>query len=120
MRRELTGRANTAVNLVMFTGSFATQWGIGVVVDGARTRWASTPGRACGSRSRWWWAFVLAYGWFARGWRRHAHPVASRPEPLTMHLHILGICGTFMGGIAAIARRPATRSPAATPTSTRR
>ena len=22
-----------------------------------------------------------------------------------MHLHILGICGTFMGGIAAIARR---------------
>ncbi|HET8831934.1 MAG TPA: Mur ligase domain-containing protein, partial [Casimicrobiaceae bacterium] len=22
-----------------------------------------------------------------------------------MHLHILGICGTFMGGIAAIAQR---------------
>jgi UDP-N-acetylmuramate: L-alanyl-gamma-D-glutamyl-meso-diaminopimelate ligase len=22
-----------------------------------------------------------------------------------MHLHILGICGTFMGGIAAIARQ---------------
>ena len=22
-----------------------------------------------------------------------------------MHLHILGICGTFMGGIAAIAKR---------------
>ena len=23
---------------------------------------------------------------------------------LTLHLHILGVCGTFMGGIAAIAR----------------
>jgi UDP-N-acetylmuramate: L-alanyl-gamma-D-glutamyl-meso-diaminopimelate ligase len=35
---------------------------------------------------------------------------ALRPHPsrnrrgLTMHLHILGICGTFMGGIAAIAK----------------
>jgi UDP-N-acetylmuramate: L-alanyl-gamma-D-glutamyl-meso-diaminopimelate ligase len=29
-------------------------------------------------------------------------PSASEPE--FMHLHILGICGTFMGGIAAIAR----------------
>jgi len=23
-----------------------------------------------------------------------------------MHIHILGICGTFMGGIAALANRP--------------
>ncbi len=34
--RELTARANTAANLVMFVGSFATQWGIGLVVDAAR------------------------------------------------------------------------------------
>jgi UDP-N-acetylmuramate-alanine ligase len=37
-----------------------------------------------------------------------------------MNLHILGICGTFMGGIAAIARDSAKTSPAATRTSTRR
>ena len=30
--------------------------------------------------------------------------VARGGGGLTMHLHILGICGTFMGGIAAIAR----------------
>src|SRR4029453_5538799 len=28
----------------------------------------------------------------------------SRNGRLSMHLHILGICGTFMGGIAALAR----------------
>ena len=46
------------------------------------------------------------YAWFVRGWRRHRRarcPSARRPEAL-MHLHILGICGTFMGGIAAIAK----------------
>src|SRR6185369_14950309 len=26
------------------------------------------------------------------------------PLPVSAHLHILGICGTFMGGIAAIAK----------------
>jgi len=29
----------------------------------------------------------------------------SGAAPATMHLHILGICGTFMGGVAALARR---------------
>ena len=28
-----------------------------------------------------------------------------------MHLHILGICGTFMGGIAALARAAAVTAP---------
>ena len=28
----------------------------------------------------------------------------STPPPIRQHIHILGICGTFMGGIAAIAR----------------
>jgi UDP-N-acetylmuramate: L-alanyl-gamma-D-glutamyl-meso-diaminopimelate ligase len=32
-----------------------------------------------------------------------------------MHIHILGICGTFMGGLAALAREAGhTGSPAAT------
>ena len=34
--------------------------------------------------------------------RRITLPSATRIS--RMHLHILGICGTFMGGIAAIAR----------------
>ncbi len=34
--KELAGRANTALNLLMFARGFATQWGIGVVVDAAR------------------------------------------------------------------------------------
>src|SRR5207245_6100489 len=34
---EAAARANTALNLLLFTSSFATQWGIGVVVDAART-----------------------------------------------------------------------------------
>jgi hypothetical protein len=71
--RELTGRVNTAMNLVMFAGSFALQWGIGVIVDAAHA-WLGY-GTADGLRL----AFALALacelatlGWFAYGWRRHA------------------------------------------------
>jgi MFS family permease len=78
--RELAGRTNTTLNLLMFGGSFITQWGIGVVVDAARALWALD--NAGGLRV----AFaivmlgnILTYAWFARGWRRHgvvAHAVA--------------------------------------------
>lgn len=45
-----------------------------------------------------------------RGTRQNADPagVTVRPKRSTlqlMHIHILGICGTFMGGIAVIARQ---------------
>ncbi len=71
--RELTGRANTAMNLMMFAGSFAAQWGIGVVVDAARV----ALGLDAAGGLRFAFALVLAlyvlsYAWFARGWRRHA------------------------------------------------
>ncbi len=33
----------------------------------------------------------------------------ARLTAITMHVHILGICGTFMGGIAAIAREAGHR-----------
>jgi predicted MFS family arabinose efflux permease len=77
--KELTGRANTAVNLVMFTGSFTAQWGIGLVVDAARAGlgYDTTTGLKLA------FAVVLALdvatlAWFAWGWRRqHARTLAS-------------------------------------------
>jgi len=75
--RELTARANTALNLVLFTTSFAMQWGIGVVAD-LSSAWLGTDS-AGGLRI----AFILvaclqglAYAWFVLGWRRFAHPGA--------------------------------------------
>jgi predicted MFS family arabinose efflux permease len=70
---DLAGRANTALNLMMFGGGFVAQWGIGLVVDAARAGFGlDAPG---GLR----FAFalvlalnVIAYLWFAWGWRRHA------------------------------------------------
>jgi hypothetical protein len=78
--RELAARANTALNLMMFGGSFATQWGIGLVVDAARVKL----GLDTAGGLRLGFAVVLAlnvltYAWFARGWRRHAvHAPAAR------------------------------------------
>jgi sugar phosphate permease len=81
--RELAARSNTAFNLLMFTASFAMQWGIGLIVDGARSRFGLDTGAALRL------AFTLvlgidflAYGWFAFGWRRHA-VVAPAAEALT-------------------------------------
>jgi sugar phosphate permease len=69
----LTGRVNTALNLMMFAGSFSAQWGIGLLVDAARA--ALGVDTAGGLR----FAFtlvlgvdVVAYAWFLFGWRRHA------------------------------------------------
>ncbi len=71
--RELAARSNTAVNLVMFAGSFAAQWGIGIVVDMLRA--ASGTDAATALR----YAFILVLvlelvtlAWFAWGWKRHA------------------------------------------------
>ena len=71
--RELAARANTTFNLLMFSGSFVMQWGIGIVVEAARSRLGIDTGRALQL------AFtvvlvldVLAYAWFVLGWRRYA------------------------------------------------
>ena len=63
----------------MFVGSFATQWGIGVVVDLVR---GAGGGNAAGLER----AFaimlvvdVLAYAWLVLGWRRHA--ISAPPAP---------------------------------------
>ena len=70
---EAAARANTALNLLLFTSSFATQWGIGVVVDAARTAFGIDVAGAL----RLAFALMLAadalvLAWFALGWRRHA------------------------------------------------
>ena len=77
---SIAGRANTAVNLTMFGGSFAAQWGIGVIADMARVLGGVSV--ADGLRV----AFLvvlaataLAYLWFLAGWRRYAVvPLAAR------------------------------------------
>jgi len=79
--RDLAGRTNTTLNLLMFGGSFITQWGIGVVVDAARAWFGLDSAGALRA------AFaivmtgnVITYAWFVRGWRRHA-VVAPVPVP---------------------------------------
>ncbi|HZQ60219.1 MAG TPA: MFS transporter [Casimicrobiaceae bacterium] len=70
---ELTARANTALNLLMFTGSFLLQWGIGVVVTAAEG-WLGFD-KAAGLRlafSTILIAEAIGYLWFTLGWRRHA------------------------------------------------
>ena len=75
--RELTARANTALNLTMFTVSFAMQWGIGLIADAAH----ATFGTDAAASLRLAFALVvgveaLAFCWFALGWRRHASVAA--------------------------------------------
>lgn len=78
---DLAGRVSTSLNLLMFTGSFALQWGIGMMVDAARA--ATGASVADGLRA----AFVIvalayavALGWFLHGFHRHD---ATRPELVT-------------------------------------
>ncbi len=77
--KELSGRANTAVNLIMFGGSFAIQWGIGLAADGAR----AVLGLDAAHGLKLAFALLLAISvamlvWFAAGWRRErARPLAA-------------------------------------------
>jgi predicted MFS family arabinose efflux permease len=70
--RELTARANTTLNLLMFGGSFLAQWGIGLLVDAARIGLGMDT--AGGLRLAFALVLVLnvtAFGWLLLGWRRH-------------------------------------------------
>ncbi|MEO8345293.1 MAG: MFS transporter [Betaproteobacteria bacterium] len=78
--RELTGRTNTALNLMMFGGSLTAQYGIGVVAEAARARFgydlAGGLRVALGIALA---ANVLAFLWFLRGWPRHARVTMAAP-----------------------------------------
>lgn len=71
--KDHAARANTALNLLMFTGSFVTQWGIGVIAEWSRVHLGFDDGGGL----RLAFAVVLALdalalAWFAYGWRRHS------------------------------------------------
>ncbi len=71
--RELAGRTNTALNLLMFGSSFVTQWGIGVVADATRVAFALDA--ASGLRAAFALILILLIAgnvWFVWGWRQHA------------------------------------------------
>jgi len=73
--RDLAGRSNTALNLMMFGGSFMMQWGIGVVAEIARR--SLSLDEAGGLRVAFGVALagnIVTYAWFARGWKRFASP----------------------------------------------
>ena len=76
---ELAGRANTALNLLMFGGSFLTQWGVGVAVEQLQARLGLDAAQALVAA----FAVVLvglvgSLLWLARGWRRYAVVVPSQ------------------------------------------
>ena len=71
--KHLAGRVNTALNLLIFSSGFAGQWGIGLIVDAARTGFGFDT--ADGLKLAFGAALsieILAYAWFMWGWRRHA------------------------------------------------
>lgn len=75
--REFAGRTNTSLNLLMFAGSFIVQWGVGLVIDAVRLAYGMST--ADGLRVAFGIVvvcYVVAFAWFARGFRRYgtAHP----------------------------------------------
>ena len=76
--KDMTARASTALNLLMFVGSFAAQWGIGVIVESVRNHLQFSV--AGGLKLAFATVLVLdaiALGWFARGWRIYATDAAE-------------------------------------------
>lgn len=70
--RDMSGRTNTTLNLLMFVVSFLLQWGIGIVVDLMRSMYGVDA--AGGLRVAFAAIFigdVATYAWFAYGWKRH-------------------------------------------------
>jgi predicted MFS family arabinose efflux permease len=76
--RALAGRTNTTLNLMMFLGSFAVQWGIGIVADAARaSAGVDTAGGLRVAFAVVLVSYALAFLWFVRGWKRHGRVIPS-------------------------------------------
>lgn len=68
----LSGRAHTAFNLMVFIGAFATQWGLGLLIDLLQADGASP---AAAHRSAFWVLLVaqgMSYAWFLIADRRRS------------------------------------------------
>jgi hypothetical protein len=66
----LAGRAHTAFNLAVFAGGFAIQWGFGVLLDALTMAGLARADALRVALGGLWCLQVLAYTWFAAGWRR--------------------------------------------------
>lgn len=67
---EAAGRALSAYNLAIFAGVFATQWGIGLVIDAFSALGLSEPDRFRAAMGVFWLCCVLAYLGFLRAYVR--------------------------------------------------
>lgn len=75
---QLAGRALTAFNLVIFTGTFFVQWGLGLAIDLLQTLGWSQPAAYQGAMLLLWLCKLLALGWFLR---RHLPPARPNAGP---------------------------------------
>ena len=71
----LAGRALSAYNLVIFSGVFVVQWGIGLMIDGLLSLGWSQVAAFQGAMSVYFLACILSYGWFL------AYRVEGRAPP---------------------------------------
>ncbi|MFT3848609.1 MAG: MFS transporter [Propionivibrio sp.] len=75
----LSGRANTAFNLMVFVGAFGLQWGLGVMIDGLRAYGLASPAAHRGAFTALLVAQAGAYFWMLAGvTRSRGHPARSR------------------------------------------
>lgn len=77
MPAQAAGRAMSAFNLVIFTGIFVLQWGIGLLVDGFGALGWDTVARFQGAMSVFGVCCLLAYVLFLRGYRRQLVPAGG-------------------------------------------
>jgi predicted MFS family arabinose efflux permease len=79
--RALAGRTNTTLNLMMFSGSFAVQWGIGLIVDAARITYGlDTAGGLRVAFAVVTVCYALSFLWFLLGWKRHVGKALALPD----------------------------------------
>lgn len=70
-----SGRANTALNLMLFAGAFSLQWGIGIFVDALQTaHWSIETAYRCA------FAVLLAGQVLALGWLLLPAPTTDTPD----------------------------------------
>jgi predicted MFS family arabinose efflux permease len=75
------GRALSAFNLVIFSGVFAVQWGLGLIIDGWQSAGLTEPAAFRAAVGLYGIACVFSYLWFLRRRLRSADNVSSHYAP---------------------------------------